>query len=482
MRNPFVIRAVCKSGYLGSVFCACALVALLLVPAARMAGAQESSEPHLQSIESAIQAASFSASPVPVVVRGIVTLNQHRIVIEDRTGAGEVQSPRTEQIALGGEVEVTGRMTIAPEPQVQEGQMRRLWGGSMPLPLSITPDQAADGENELFLVQTVAELVDFTPAGLTGVRLNLRGGHQNFSAVLPSDNVDGELPVRSMQPGATLRLTGILMINHGVEAHGAEADHGDAFTLQLRTLEDIEVIEPPSWWTRAHILMLAGAATILILIGINSYYRIKHARYRAVAEERASIARDIHDTLAQGYAGITLQLEAAQQMIQRDAERAGELLSEALQMVRHSRDESHVSIDILRSLSRNDRLDVLIARCIQQLRSASESTMEQHVLGEPAVFSYNTVNNLFRIVQEALVNAVNHAHAQKIVVRVVYRKGEVMVEVNDDGRGFDPAQVLGPQEGHYGLIGMRERCAAINAELELRSTSEGTTVRVRAAA
>ena len=312
------------------------------------------------------------------MVRGIVTSSRHRIIIEDRTGAIEVQPLHPEQISLGDEVEVTGQMALAPEPQIQQGQLRRLWGGSMPLPLSITPDQAAEGGNELFLVETVAKLLDFAPAGLTGVRLNLRGGHQNFSAVLPSDSPGEELSAKSMQPGTTLRLTGILVVNHG-------AGGGDAFSLELRTPEDIELVELPSWWTRAHLLLLGGISVILILAAISFAIHIRHARYRAVAEERASIARDLHDTLAQGYAGITLQLEAAQHMIGRDTERAGSLLNEALQLVRHSRDESHLSIDILRSLSRDSRLEVLVSRCIQQLRAGCDGSIEQHVTGNPSV-------------------------------------------------------------------------------------------------
>jgi anti-sigma regulatory factor (Ser/Thr protein kinase) len=432
--------------------------------------------PRLQSIESAIQVADYSTHPVPVVVRGIVILNRRQMVIEDRTGATEVEPLKAEQIALGDEVEVSGLMTLAPQPRVEQGQVRRLWGGSMPLPLSITPDQAADGENELFLVQTVAKLVNFAPAGLTGVRLNLRGGHQSFSAVLPNDSLGGEMTTKSMQPDATLRLTGILMINHGVEA-----DHGDVFTLQLRNPDDIELVEAPSWWTQAHLLLVGAAGVILILTCILGYYRIKHSRYRAVAEERANIARDIHDTLAQGYAGITLQLEAAQQTIQRDPERAEVLLNEALQLVRHSRDESHLSIDVLRSLSRNDRLDVLISHCIVQIQAASGAMIEQQVSGEAADLSYHLVNNLFRIAQEAIANAVHHANADRIVVRVEYRKKETLLEVEDNGIGFDPGRIPGTDQGHFGLTGMRERCAAINAEFELRSTSSGTLVRVKVA-
>jgi two-component sensor histidine kinase len=428
----------------------------------------------LESIESAIQSATFSTNPVPVVIRGIVIFNHHEIVIEDRTGATEVAPEKMEPLALGDEVEVTGAMMLTPRPTVRDGQIHRLWGGSTPLPLSITADEAAGGENELSLVQTVAELVNFVPAGLTGVRLNLRAGHQSFSAVLPNDSVSEDLPTKSLQGGATLRLTGILMVNHD-----PTVERGDAFSLLLRTPQDIELMEPPPWWTGPHLMMLAGVGVILFLIGISAYYRVNHARYRALAEERTAIARDIHDTLAQGYAGITLQLEALEQTIGRDPDRARDLLSESLKMVRHSRDESHLSIDILRSFSRNERLDALIAHCIQQLRAASGAVIEQQVSGEPSSLSYKVVSNLFRITQEALVNAVNHARANRTIVRIGYRKGEVQIEVADNGRGFNPATISGPEQGHFGLTGIRERCAAINAKLELDSGSGGTTIRVR---
>jgi signal transduction histidine kinase len=438
--------------------------------------AKDAPPSRLQSIESAIQAAGFSTKPLPVLMRGIVTSNRHRIVIEDRTGAVEVKLLRPEDISLGDEVEVSGKLKLAPAPQVEGTAMRRLWGGSMPLPLSITPDQAADGENEFFLVQTVAKLSDFAPAGLTGVRLNLRGGHQNFSAVLPRDVPDEKLSERSMQAGATLRLTGILIVSHGLDARSS-----DAFSLELRTPEDIELVEPPSWWTGAHVALLGAAGIILILLAISSWNHVQHSRYRAVAEERASIARDLHDTLAQGYAGITLQLEAAQQTIARDPERAGALLNEALQLVRHSRHESHLSIDILRSLSRNSRLDDLVSRCVQQMRTGSPARIDRVISGEPVALSYTMVNNLFRIVQEALANAVHHAGATTVVVKVEYLRHGVLIEVEDDGNGFDTGAVPGPEEGHFGLVGMRERCAAINAKLELHSAPGGTVVRVRAA-
>lgn len=428
----------------------------------------------LQSIESAIETAGLSTVPVPVVVRGIVIANRRQIVIEDQTGATEIKPQNSEQLALGDEVEVSGNIALSPQPQIQQGRIRRLWGGSMPLPLAITPDEAANGENELHLVETMAELVDVVPAGMTSVRLNLRGGHQSFFAVLPGDILDSELDTKSMQTGATLRLTGVLMINYG-----QPAEQGYAFSLALRSPDDIKIVEPPSWWTPTHKLLLGVMGLILVLIGVSIYYRVKHSRYRAVAEERAGIARDIHDTLAQGFAGITLQLEAAQQMIGRDTERASQLLNEALQLIRHSRNESHLSIDILRSLSHSDRLDVLIRHCVMQKGVMSGTAIELETEGNPVQLSFNLVNNLFRITQEALANAVQHAGAHKIKVRLNYRKREVKLEVEDDGKGFSPDQAPGPEQGHFGLTGIRERCANIGAQLELRSSERGTLLGVR---
>lgn len=428
----------------------------------------------LQSIESAIETAGLSTVPIPVVVRGIVIANRRQIVIEDQTGATEIKPLNTEQLALGDEVEVAGNIAVAPQPEIQQARIRRLWGGSMPLPLAITPDEAANGENELHLVETMAELVDVVPAGMTSVRLNLRGGHQSFFAVLPGDILDSELDTKSMQTGATLRLTGVLMINYG-----QPAEQGYAFSLALRSSDDIKVVEPPSWWTPTHKLLLGVMGLILVLIGISVYYRVKHARYRAVAEERAGIARDIHDTLAQGFAGITLQLEAAQQMIGRDTERASQLLNEALQLIRHSRDESHLSIDILRSLSHSDRLDVLIRHCVLQKGAVSGTVIELETEGNPVPLSFLLVNNLFRITQEALANAVRHSGAHKIKVRLNYQKREVRLEVEDDGKGFSPDQAPGPEQGHFGLTGIRERCASIGAQLELRSNEGGTMLGVK---
>ncbi len=449
------------------------VLALAYSYSVREAGA-DAHLPGLRSIESAIQAANSSTQPVPVVVRGIVILNGHQIVIEDRTGATEVEPAQAVLIALGDEIEVTGHMTIVSRRPAMEGQMRRLWGGSTPLPLSITPDKAADGENELSLVQTEAELVDAVPAGLTGVRLHFRGGYQTFAAILPNGKIEDDLPASFMQPGARLRLTGILFVNH--QPNGAR---DEAFTLELRSPQDVELVEGPSWWTRTHIILLVGLVVIFLLVSMNLYARLNHSRYRAVAEERANIARDIHDTLAQAFAGMTLQLEAAERTITRDPAQSKAFLREALNLARHSRNESHLSIDILHSLSRNESLHVLISNCISKMGASAGIVIEQHVSGEPTALSYEVVNNMVRIGQEAIANAIRHSSATQITVNICYGRREVVLEVEDNGIGFDPTRAPGPNDGHFGLTGMHERSAAIGSNLILESASGGTLMRLR---
>lgn len=457
--------------------CAAAAAILLLCAAKILGGlpaaAQNDESPNLQSIEAAIQKARSAKAAVPVVVRGIVILNHDGLVIEDRTAATQVLPAVPAPTMLGDEVEVTGEMTLGQHPRIENGRLRRLWNGSMPLPLAITPDEAAEGENELFLVQTDAKLLSAEPAGLTGVRLHLAGGHQNFSAVLPGDGAAEDLPPKLLQAGSTIRVTGVLFVSNGLTG-----DFGDSFTLRLRAADDIELVEGPSWWTREHLLLLAGLAAIVALVGFQLLARSRHARYRAVAEERANISRDIHDTLAQGFAGITLQLQAAEQMLERDPQRARSYLEEALHLVRHSRNESHLSIEILRSSARNDRLDALIERCIAQMKSAGGLLIEQEIDGDPVPLSYNLLNQCFRIVQEALSNAVRHAHASRILVRVTYRPRMLRLEVEDNGQGFDPKQTPGPEQGSFGLTGMRERAESIHSRFNLVSGPRGTVIRV----
>ncbi len=125
---------------------------------------------------------------------------------------------------------------------------------------------------------------------------------------------------------------------------------------------------------------------------------------------------------------------------------------------------------------------MLISNCISKMRVSTGFVIEQQVSGEPTPLSYQVVNNLVRIGQEAIANSIRHSNATQVTVRICYGKRELLLEVEDDGSGFDPNQTPGPNDGHFGLTGMRERAAAIGSTLQLESTSSGTLMRVRVSA
>lgn len=198
-------------------------------------------------------------------------------------------------------------------------------------------------------------------------------------------------------------------------------------------------------------------------------------REAAVAGERNRIARDIHDTLAQGFTGIIVQLEAAE-----DASRRGlggeaeQHLITARNLARESLSEARRSVQALRprSLEAGGITHALRA-LFGTLTEGTALLSEFQVLGGPRTLPPEWEENLFRIAQECLTNVLRHARASRFVATISFAPDEVWLQFADDGRGFDPAA---KSEG-YGLLGMRERVGAMGGRMEVRSTAgHGTTL------
>src|SRR6202165_300342 len=181
----------------------------------------------------------------------------------------------------------------------------------------------------------------------------------------------------------------------------------------------------------------------------------------ATIEERNRLAREIHDTLAQGLAAITLQLETADVLSASRPERAQEAIRRALSLARSNLEEARRSVMDLRAAPlQNHTLPEALASLARS--SCDTTTLDLQ-------FSYSPEHNfpnlparleegIYRIVQEALANACHHAHAQHIDMTLTVDDQQLSVEVQDDGRGFDPDKVTATvSEGHFGLAGMGER-------------------------
>jgi signal transduction histidine kinase len=236
-------------------------------------------------------------------------------------------------------------------------------------------------------------------------------------------------------------------------------------------------------WFWALAIVVAAA---LILWYFRQRVRRVEREFSAVMGERNRIAREIHDTLAQGYVGISLQLEVLGQLLRNGrTEIATKHLALTQELVREGLDDARQSIWALRSQDGGEQtLPVKLQRLVEQSESTGlTAALEVH--GAYRALTAESEKEILRIAQEAIQNVKKHAAASKLTVRLDYDQRMVALTVRDDGKGFEAGrQGNDPQkvavQGHYGLTGMRERAAIIHAELEITSEpGQGTTVQLK---
>ena len=194
----------------------------------------------------------------------------------------------------------------------------------------------------------------------------------------------------------------------------------------------------------------------------------------AVAEERARIAREMHDVVAHNVSVMVVQASAARRMIDRDPDRAREALASVEQTGREALSEMRRMLDVLRAEGEGaalapqpsiDELDSLI-----ELAREAGLKVDLEVEGERRQVSSSVDLSTFRIVQEALTNTLKHAGAAHAHVRLRYSDDEMEVDVTDDGRGVRPAAQNGKGQG---LVGIRERVAMLGGRLEAGYRANG---------
>ncbi len=205
------------------------------------------------------------------------------------------------------------------------------------------------------------------------------------------------------------------------------------------------------------------------------------SRFTLVLEERARLAREIHDTLAQGFVGISSQLDAVAICLPDETSPARKYLDLARKMARHSLTEARRSVmDLRASALDGQALPAALASGTRLWTAGSGVTVEVAVTGEPGQLPEEMEQHLLRIAQEAVTNVVKHAGARRIWIKLHTEARKLYLRVKDDGRGFEPAGAFAALGGHFGLLGMRERAERLGGELFLVShPGEGTEVEVR---
>lgn len=237
-----------------------------------------------------------------------------------------------------------------------------------------------------------------------------------------------------------------------------------------------------TYWFYFALLLALG---LLVLQVYRWRLRQVELRFDAVLSERGRIAREIHDTLAQGLVGISVQLELVNRLLASSVESARSQLDQARSLVRESLTEARSSIWDLRSQAAETedlatRLSRLTARATEG--SVPRIKLKSKISGAYRPIAPKTEAELLKIAQEAVTNAVRHAKPSHIEIVLRFGERDLQMTIQDDGCGFDGQphpQSSGP-EGHFGLAGMRERAEEIGGTLVVESAvGRGTRVAVQ---
>lgn len=299
----------------------------------------------------------------------------------------------------------------------------------------------------------------------------------------------------NLAPGAVVEVTGVCWMDIENWRPNASFPKIRGYSVVLRTADDIRILARPPWWTTPWLLWAIGVLlALLVWFAIwnralrrlaerrgRELFRAQAARMKAELKttERSRLAVELHDAISQTLTGVALKIKAAQNQARTDLEKALGNLSLAESTLRASREELRYCLWDLR----NNILD------LQSLEEAVRQTLRPQT-GEAELVvrfpvsrrsvSDNTTHAVLQIVRELAVNAIRHGGATSLRVAGSLEGDTLAFSVQDNGCGFDAAAAPGPEQGHFGLLGVRDRLARFNGTLEVTSApGKGTRAVVR---
>ncbi|MFP4069877.1 MAG: histidine kinase [Opitutales bacterium] len=416
-----------------------------------------------------------------VHLQGVVTaaFPPSRLYLRMEGGPVEIRTNLAELPPVGARVGVAGyRGTEAGVPHLHTVAFRVEREGPPPEPhtVSITAPVAAMRKGELIRIEgRLADAVSTASESL----LVLDESPDTFTARLPGQTDRKRFPPPK---GALLRLTGILAETPSPE------NPGPKFELLLREVGDIAVLERPPFWTGARIAATLGLA-LLVIGGLTgwSIWLSRKVRRQAknlaarteaekVQEERNRIARELHDTLEQDLVALSMHLNLAHDQFGAASATSSDSLESARRILERTRRESRHSIQELREVDfAHDQLDDALRRLVERFEMDSGISLE--LSGPPPIhLPPETQRQILLILREAIHNAIHHAGVDTVALAGERRGDDLVLEVRDEGCGFDPGHL---PRGHFGVLGMRERAEHLGAILDIQSApGRGTCVRL----
>ncbi|MEY3898811.1 MAG: hypothetical protein RLZZ214_4333 [Verrucomicrobiota bacterium] len=441
-------------------------------------------EPPLRAINELLRSDSTSQSNVRV--RGtVIHAASDGLYLRGEGDCLLVRTAITNGFAPGMRVEAEGFPAIAMFRPVLRASRVTIFEHTpppLPEPLDLTGNNLIRQQAELVTVD--ADLLTIREGSSDDAVLQCRADSWIFEARLADRN---SLPL-ALAPNDRLRLTGICELTNN---QPLSADSlADGFRIELRNAADITILRHAPWWTLHRLLWalaIVGGLALAFLAWVAQLHQhvdsqtkiiSKQIEQTAVKDERQRVARELHDTIEQELAGLSIQLSNARQRLARTPDKADQALDLAQRMLRHCREEARTSIRDLRSVALDQHgLAGALGEFLAPLATECGAKFIVEERGESSGPTGHVAMHLLRIAQEAVTNAARHATPREIRMRLEYGADSLTLEIRDDGTGFDPTAPA--PRGHFGVLGIRERANKLHATLSIESApGAGTTIRV----
>ncbi len=431
----------------------------------------------------------------PVRTSGIVTsISDREIIIRGEKSSLRASVLSTPLAQIGDLVILEGYVKpnpVSPEFRARSVVLQQVSiADPEPIPLKLKSELSSRLNMEF--VSLEAELVKvntFSPDQISfnPVKLLCRANGIYFEAVLPV----GEFLRSSIDPGSKVKLIGIAHLEQNENEKWRVFP--TQFSLQLRSALDVEVVGSPSWWTKkrlsALIGIIFGASSIFLLWAVVLKKTVKYqtriisrqVEKEAVMEERQRIARELHDNLDQGVVGAALQLRSVIRLIdQNNLDGCRQIVNVARQMLEHCSQEARNSIlDLRGGLLEHLNLPEAIQEALNSIREENQldskiADIKFSCSGEPIRLKLETERNVLLIAKESTFNAIRHANASEINVKLSFENAHLELSICDDGCGFNP------NEGainRFGVQGMYERASRLGGKITVESAvGNGTKI------
>ncbi|RYD36830.1 MAG: sensor histidine kinase [Verrucomicrobiaceae bacterium] len=424
-------------------------------------------------------------------LRGVVTLHWpgEMVVIQGSGGAIRAIPAGETQLQVGDEVDAAGFSTAdSGRIFLDEAVFGNVSPGRLPEAEEIDVDrlkvEAGTADREAHRVRVTGTLMEITRRDDNPL-LKLEWDGRMFDVLM---RAGAQVPP-DLRKGARLEVTGICHYQLGETARKF-AIRLDGVEIGLADTADIRLLSAPPWWTPGRLAMVI--AVILFILGLSLLWVVALRRRVAVrsamlvreirarhdtqllVSERSRLAADLHDTLSQTLSGAALQMEIADSLGETAAESHRTL---ARRLLDRSREDLRRAVwDLTPSVLLNQDLGEAFHSIAEEV--SAEHTCEVRIEARehlPAL-PERTRSHLLRVGQEAIHNAIRHGGAGTVTVSLLHDDGGILLRVEDDGSGFDPAQAPGPTDGHFGLSSMRNRIQRLGGNFTIRSSPRGTTV------